>query len=129
MVIILVFIDKYPILQVFLLAVLMTAFTIFLTHFRPFYNKVHLRLAIFNQTCILICLFLSFIIYIWLSVTLSYPSEMYILYSLGLCSVFLVFLSTIIGYPMMHVYLIVKQTCPAFKRKAKKAVDDREELK
>ena len=120
LVVTLLYVDQHPILQLFLVSILMTAYTLFLTHFRPFYNRVHLRLAVFNQASILLCLLLSFFIYFWLSTTLERADEMYILYSLGFCSIFLILLSTILVYPLLHIYLIMKQTCKCPKLKIAK---------
>ena len=110
---------------------LMVGYTVFLVHFKPFYNKVHLRLAVFNQAAIMICLFLSFLIYAQLLTTLDDPADKVILYSMGFCGIALVFLSTFIVYPTAHVYLILKQNniCCSNKRKAKKVAIEQDQPK
>ena len=116
------YIDAYPLLQVFIVATLMAIYTVFLAHFKPFYNRTHLKLAIFNQSSILVSILTSFLIYLWLTVTIDEPEEKYILYALGTCSVLLILLSTLIMYPLAHAYIIYKQSswCSRCKSKAKK---------
>ena len=100
----------------------MALYTVFTAHFKPFYNKTHLKLAIFNQSAILVCILTSFLIYLWLTVTIEKPEEKYILYALGSCSVLLILLSTLVAYPLAHAYIIYKQStwCSRCKSKAKK---------